>query len=203
MHPPTLAPRVKKGCTSGTSQPPSPHPPPPPPPPPPPSPSPHPHPPPPPPPPPPPSPPVALWGMDLTFSDSMVLQHSEPVIAGRCVPPATLTASLWKGGASVAVTSVSDAPADTVTVECGNDGRFLAQMAPQQPSGDLYTIKVEAAASATQKAPLASSFSATATRVMFGSVIVCGGESYRWTYLVPIVVPNRSTICKQSCGNFA
>ena len=99
--------------------------------------------------------------MSELFSDDAVLQHDDPVVGGNCT-----------GGGSFTAVVVSDesAPGGSAAVSRATAtcvaGRFLIKLPPVEPSPARYTIKVSSSAVGTE--------AATAERVMFGSVIVCG-----------------------------
>jgi hypothetical protein len=111
--------------------------------------------------PPPPTPVPKTFYMSELFGNDMILQHDDPVVGGNCTGNGDITAVV-SDNLGMIVGNATDACAA---------GRFLLNLAPLAPSSVLHTIEV--------RSPSASCGpeTAVAERVLFGSVIVCGGQS--------------------------
>ena len=90
----------------------------------------------------------------------MVLQHTQPVVAGRCLQGTNVTAVL-----AVLTTGAGDVIVDEQATPCAG-GRFLLTLSPRAPSNVRHTITVSAGTA-----------TATARGVLFGTVLLCGGQS--------------------------
>ena len=105
--------------------------------------------------------------MSQMFSSDMVLQHTNPTIVGTCNDPLSSVADLISEVAVIVMDAAAQKILETIQKPIDSSGHFTVVLSSRKPSPIFYKIIV--------KCP--SGAKANASRVLYGSIIVCGGQS--------------------------
>ena len=117
---------------------------------------------------------TAAVQMTTTFASGMILQHTEPIVAGFCASASTKVEVVLSAESDGEMSTASGSqplesllPACTLAADTTKPRyMFTANLSPRGPSARKYSVKVVADGTAA----------AHASEVMFGSVILCGGQ---------------------------